>query len=101
MQTLRRISMTLALAALAGCITDPVTGKSVIGKPTSTAEEEQLGEAYRPQILAQFSGAYPDPELQSYLGSVVLGMAKTSVRPELSWTFTVVNTSEPREVAIV
>jgi predicted Zn-dependent protease len=89
-----------AVAALGGCITDPVTGKSVWGKPTSTAEEEQMGESYRPVILQQFSGAYPDAELQSYLGSIVLGMAHKSVRPELQWTFTVLNDSTPNAFAV-
>lgn len=94
------VAAAFAVAALGGCITDPVTGKSVWGKPTSTQEEEQMGEAYRPVILQQFSGAYPDAEVQSYLGSVVLGMAHNSVRPDLQWTFTVLNDSTPNAFAV-
>jgi predicted Zn-dependent protease len=95
-----RIVMVLALAGLGGCITDPVTGKSVIGRPTSDAEEEQMGASYRPQILAQFKGEYPDPALQKYLSDIVVGMGKKSVRPEMPWSFTVVNTSDVNAFAI-
>jgi predicted Zn-dependent protease len=94
------VAAVFAVAALGGCITDPVTGKTVFGKPTSTLEEEQMGEEYRPVILQQFSGAYPDDEAQSYLGSIVLGMAHKSVRPELQWTFTVLNDSTPNAFAV-
>ena len=94
------VAAAVAVAALGGCITDPVTGKSVWGRPTSLVEEEQMGEEYRPVILQQFSGAYPDSEAQSYLGSIVLGMAHKSVRPELKWSFTVLNDSTPNAFAI-
>lgn len=101
--TLPKTTSTLALCGLlclAGCITDPVTGKSVMGMPTSDAEEISMGKSYRPVIVQQFSGAYPDAELQSYMGSIVLGMAHSSVRPELPWTFTIVNSSEPNAFAV-
>ena len=93
-------AVVLAVAALGGCMTDPVTGKSVWGRDASDAEEEQMGEEYRPVILQQFSGAYPDAELQSYLGGIVLGMAHKSVRPDLQWTFTVLNDSTPNAFAV-
>lgn len=94
------VAVAAAFVAIAGCITDPVTGKSVWGKPTSDAEEEEMGEQYRPVILQQFSGAYPDAELQSYLGGIVLGMAKNSARPDLQWTFTVLNDSQVNAFAV-
>ena len=94
--------LTLLFAVLftGGCITDPVTGDSVIGAPISESEEAQMGLAYKPQIIQEFDGAYPDPQLQSHLGEIVLGMAKHSVRPDLPWTFTVLNTSVPNAFAV-
>lgn len=100
MKRFARTLQILALAALGGCITDPVTGKSVIGMPTSDAEEEQMGQSYRPVILQQFTGAYPDAALQEYMGSIVLGMAHNSVRPNLPWQFTIVNSSVPNAFAV-
>jgi predicted Zn-dependent protease len=94
--------LALASAALcaAGCITDPVTGKSVIGMPMSDAEENATGLSYRPMIVQEYTGAYPDPAMQSYLGGIVLPMARASVRPELSWAFTVLNSSVPNAFAV-
>jgi predicted Zn-dependent protease len=94
-----RVTPVLALV-LAGCITDPVTGKSVVGMPTSEADEQSLGLSNRPVIVQQFSGAYPDAALQDYMGRIVLGMAHASVRPELPWTFTIVNSSVPNAFAV-
>jgi len=99
MNALRSIPVA-ALLLVGGCITDPVTGESVIGKPTSDAEEERMGDDYRPAILQQFNGAYPDDALQSYLGGIVLGMAKQSVRPDMKWTFTIVNSSDVNAFAV-
>lgn len=94
------LAVGVAFVAICGCITDPVTGESVMGMPTSDAEEEAMGEQYRPVILQQFSGAYPDAELQSYLGGIVLGMAKNGARPDLQWTFTVLNDSQVNAFAV-
>jgi predicted Zn-dependent protease len=99
MQT-RRTLQAAALLFLGACITDPVTGSSKFGLPTSDAEEGQMGASYRPIILQQFSGAYPDEALQSYLGGVVLGMAGKSVRPDMPWSFTVLNTSDVNAFAV-
>jgi predicted Zn-dependent protease len=96
--SVRRLAC-LALV-LAGCVTDPVTGQSKFGLPTSDAREQEMGAAYRPAIVQQFSGPYPDRDAQDYLGSIVLGMAHTCVRPELDWHFTILNTSTPNAFAL-
>ena len=46
----------VAVLATGGCITDPVTGRSVVGAPISEAEEEQMGLQYKPAIVQQFDG---------------------------------------------
>ncbi len=93
--------LLLVSALLApGCITDPVTGRSVLGIPTSDAEEIQMGARYAPSFKSQYEGAYPDAELNAYLGEIVLGMAKNSHRPNLPWTFTLLNSSEVNAFAL-
>ncbi|MCG3134532.1 MAG: Beta-barrel assembly-enhancing protease [Planctomycetes bacterium] len=94
------LPLLLALFAAAGCITDPVTGRTVVGAPISEAEERQMGLQYRPLITHEYSGPYPDAELQQHLGGIVMGMAARSVRPDLPWTFTVLNTSVPNAFAV-
>ncbi|MCE9637463.1 MAG: M48 family metalloprotease [Planctomycetes bacterium] len=94
------VAVFLAMLVTGGCITDPVTGRTVIGAPVSDAEEQQMGLSYRPQIVQEYDGAYPDARLQDHMGRIVLGMAKQSVRPDLPWTFTVLNTSVPNAFAV-
>jgi predicted Zn-dependent protease len=96
----RRWTLVVSLAVVGGCITDPVTGESKLGKNLSDSEEGQLGAQYKPQILQQFNGAYPDEEAQSYLSGIVLGMAKNSVRPNMPWAFTIVNSSDVNAFAV-
>jgi predicted Zn-dependent protease len=56
----------------------------------SEAQEIQLGAEADPQIVAQF-GLYEDPELQSFINSKGQQMADISHRPNLKWTFRIVD----------
>lgn len=85
---------------LAGCITDPVTGRTVVGAPISEAQESAMGIEYKPAITQEYSGPYPDAEAQRYLGGIVMRIAKASVRPELPWEFTILNSSVPNAFAV-
>ncbi len=100
-----KLCRSVLLVALIGtvlpaCVTDPVTGESVFAIPMSVADEQAQGLSYKPIIVAQMGGRYPDDEMSAYLGDIVLGMARDSARPELEWEFTVLNTSEPNAFAI-
>lgn len=101
--TIRLLAVLTVLAGATfagGCITDPVTGEKVIGMPMSDEEETAQGNQYAPSFKAQYEGAYPDPEMQQYLGGVVLGMAGNSHRPDLPWNFTVLNSSDVNAFAL-
>jgi predicted Zn-dependent protease len=102
---MRRLSFavfgTLLLVLFApGCITDPVTGETVVGIPMSDEAEVSQGAQYAPSFKAQYEGAYPDRELQSYLSGIVMGIARRSHRPDLPWNFTVLNSSEVNAFAL-
>lgn len=94
------LMLAVFTVAAPGCITDPVTGKRVIGLPTSTEEEIAQGNSYAPSFKSQYEGAYPDADLQDYCGQIVLGMAKKSHRPDLPWNFTILNSSEVNAFAL-
>jgi predicted Zn-dependent protease len=85
---------------LPACITDPVTGESVLGMPMSDTEEVSMGNQYAPSFRSQYEGAYPDPELQGYLGGIVGRITRASHRPDLPWNFTVLNSSEVNAFAL-
>ncbi|MCZ6689823.1 MAG: M48 family metalloprotease [Planctomycetota bacterium] len=95
--------MILWLLAAAGCVcSDPVNGRSYFcfGE-VSRDEEGIIGAQYAPNFLAQAGGRYPDKELFAYLEDIVIEkMAKQSHRPDLHWTFEILNTSQPNAFAL-
>jgi predicted Zn-dependent protease len=76
-------------AVVIGCATNPVTGKRELSL-MSEAQEIAIGKENHPQILAEM-GQYNDPEVQRYINDLGQRLAKTSERPNLPWTFTVVD----------
>ena len=86
--------MRLTLAALAlslsvACATNPVTGKKELSL-LSEAEELALGQQADAEIRREM-GVYPDQELQRYVSDIGMRLAQQSHRPNLPWTFTVVD----------
>lgn len=82
-------SAALALGLVAGCATNPVTGKSEISL-VSESQEIEMGRQSAQQV-AQSIGLYPDEQLQAYVAGIGQKMAAQSERPNLPWEFHVVN----------
>jgi predicted Zn-dependent protease len=92
--SLRRgaLPLLLGLLALAGCATNPVTGKSEI-QMVSEATEIQIGQQqYAPSRQAQGGDYVTDPAVVAYVRSVGNRLAAVSDR-RLPYEFTVVNDS--------
>ena len=79
----------VAGALLAACATNPATGRRQLSL-VSEAQEIQMGREADQQVAASI-GLYPDAALQSYVQRVGAGLAATSERPSLQWTFRVVD----------
>jgi predicted Zn-dependent protease len=85
-----RLPVLLIVAALAGaCATNPVTGKKELSF-ISEAEEVAMGQQADAEIRREM-GVYPDEELQRYVSDIGMRLAQQSHRPNLPWTFTVVD----------
>jgi predicted Zn-dependent protease len=56
----------------------------------SESQEIAIGKESHPAVLAEF-GRVEDPALQQYFSRIGLELAKISHRPDLPWTFTVVD----------
>ncbi|PWB68577.1 MAG: peptidase M48 [Holophagae bacterium] len=89
-----RIRTLLATAAaavllLGGCAVNPATGQRQLAL-ISEQQEIALGQQEAQNALAQF-GRYDDAALQEYVAGVGRKLAAASERPELPWTFTVVD----------
>ena len=81
--------LLLAAAATAACATNPVTGDRELVF-MSEQREIELGRESDAVIRSEM-GAYDDPALQEYVEEVAYALAAVSHRPELPWTFTVVD----------
>jgi predicted Zn-dependent protease len=86
----RSLLLLIALLGLVvACATNPVTGKREISL-MSESQEIALGKESHPQVLQEM-GQYQDAELQRYVAGIGQQLAKSSERPTLPWTFTVVD----------
>jgi predicted Zn-dependent protease len=86
--------MWLVMLPLAGlitsdCATNPATGELQLSL-ISEEQEIQLGRENDAQIVAML-GVYQDPELEAYVKNIGLKLASLSERPQLPWTFRIVD----------
>jgi predicted Zn-dependent protease len=74
----------------AACATNPATGRREISL-VSESQEIAMGQEADPVITAQMGGLYPDSALQQYTRAIGLSMANSSERPNLPWSFKVLD----------
>jgi predicted Zn-dependent protease len=77
------------LLTIAACATNPATGKKEFSL-MSEAQEIQLGQELDAQVRREM-GVYDDPELQKYVQSIGMRLARASERPNIPWSFAVVD----------
>lgn len=82
-------SLVLVPLLLAGCATNPVTGKSELSL-VSEEQEIQMGQQGAEEAKAAY-GLVDDPALQKYVSSIGLEIAKKTERPDLPWAFYVID----------
>lgn len=90
------LALTTLLAA--GCATNPATGDSELSL-VGEQQEIQMGREAHQQIGAQL-GFYPDEDLQQYVSDIGLELAARSERPDLPWTFRVVDDASVNAFAL-
>jgi len=83
-------ALALALSGMAGCSTNPTTGRLQYG---SVADDASLGTEAAPQLTEEFGGKVPSPELQAYITEVGKALAAKTEgdAPSLPWEFTLLN----------
>lgn len=82
-------SLFVALNFLSGCAINPVTGKRELSL-LSFDKEVALGAEADPGIVAQY-GLYKDDKISAYIDGIGQSMAKISHRPNLKFTFRVLD----------
>jgi len=83
----------VSAAALAGCASNPVTGRPDLVFSSEKAEIDRAKQVH-PLLLQQFGGAYDDLRLQQYVNEVGQRVAKAGQRPELQYYFTVLDSED-------
>jgi predicted Zn-dependent protease len=78
------------MAALAGCAVNPATGGSQFTL-VSPAQDAALGAREHPKVLAEYGGEYADPEVRALVDRVGRRIAAASARPDVDYTFTVLD----------
>ena len=79
------VLLLLMLAFVISCAVNPVTGKTEL-MLLSESDEIQLGQQSDKEVVAQY-GLYDDAQLQSYIDQLGQKMVKISHRPNLSFSF--------------
>lgn len=82
-------ALLACVLTLAGCSTNPATGKRQIAL-ISEQQEVAMGREADQQVGQQL-GLYPDEELQRYVNQLGQKLAAASERPDLPWSFRVVD----------
>ena len=85
----RAMFLLFAGMAASGCATNPATGNKQL-MLVSEAQEIQMGQEADAAVVASI-GLYPDPVWQRYIQQFGARLAATSERPNLPWTFRVVD----------
>lgn len=87
----RQLSLAFLTAGViaAACAINPATGRREL-MMISEDQEIAMGREYDPQIVAEM-GLVPDSALQRYVSTLGTRMAAQSERPNLPWTFRVVD----------
>lgn len=79
-----------AAAAASGCATNPVTGKSQF-MTVSAEEEVQIDRQYSPMQFSDDYGPVQDAELNAYVSGIGRAMVPQTHRPDMPYSFRVVN----------
>jgi predicted Zn-dependent protease len=87
--SIRSKVLAALLLTAAACAVNPATGRRELNL-VSEAQEIQMGRDADPQVVASL-GLVDDAALQSYVSDLGLRLAAVSERPNLPWTFRVVD----------
>lgn len=83
------LAIAAALAFVAACATNPVTGRRELSL-VSPGQEKTLGLQGYNETIQQY-GKYDDADLQAYVNQVGQKVAHASHQPDLGWTFTLID----------
>jgi predicted Zn-dependent protease len=84
--------------ALTGCATNPATGEIDMVMMTESREIE-IGKEMHAKVVAS-TAVYQDEELQAYVDEIGQKVAKNADRPDLTYTFTIIDSPDINAFAL-
>ena len=96
---MRTATLALTVILLAACSTNPATGKREFNI-VSESQEIAIGQQSHQQIIRQFGTYDEKPELNRLVDRVGKKLSAASERPELPWTFTILDTPMVNAMAL-
>jgi predicted Zn-dependent protease len=84
------MAVASAVLGLQACAPNAATGRSSLSF-YSESEERKLGAKSHPEILEEFGGAYQDPALNAYVSGLGSRLVQLSERPDIGFTFTIID----------
>ncbi len=91
------VACVLGISLLPGCAVNPVSGDRQL-MLVSEGQERAMGAAGAQEVAATI-GLVDGPELQNYVQRLGFQLAKVSERPDLPWSFSVVDDPTPNAFA--
>ena len=95
MRVMFRLGVWLAVlgasVVLSGCSTNPATGESQFDGLMSRESEASIGAQQHAQIVKEYGGVYNNPSLAAYVNDVGQRVARNTERPEVRYTFTLLD----------
>ncbi|HXV75121.1 MAG TPA: M48 family metalloprotease [Candidatus Polarisedimenticolaceae bacterium] len=91
-------TLSLAIAVATACVVNPATGKRQFSL-VSESDEIQIGRE-TDRVIVEQMGLYGGDELQGYVRQVGERLAAVSERPQLDWTFRVVDDPQVNAFAL-
>jgi predicted Zn-dependent protease len=90
---------SLVLAGFVGCAVNPLTGDEEL-MFFSPDEDTELGRKYAPQVEQMLGGRLPDDNIQGYINDVGQKIARVCHRPDISYSFGVVDADMENALAM-
>ncbi len=84
--------MALVIPMIAGCSTNPATGEKQFAALMSPQQESSVGAQEHQKIMQQFGGPIKNAALQNYVSMIGQRVAKDTERPDVQYTFYVLDT---------
>lgn len=78
------------IASTAGCSVNPATGNSDF-IVLSEARENRIGQDEHPKIIKEFGGVYEERDISAYVAVIGGKLAAATERPDIAFTFTVLD----------